>query len=240
MSEAPAAPSRYWAAFERRGDDLFRFDTRIYGDAVDRPRRGDRPLGCVIGKNPGSALPLCWQENALLPIALGNDRFLPTVRSVVHKAYAANGLLWPHDGYVQVFNLFYLCNRDLRQARNRLAQLRESPRCPAERRRQPWAWFVWGGADPLLDPLKARFRRRAWRAAFFVSSDSASVTCRAPRTLEHARHTQGMQLAAPVAQLATLVTAQIGGTGRTASPHPSPIRRARGAVRYLTSAKQWI
>lgn len=216
VPEAPRTPNPYWAAFERRGDDLFRFDTRIYGDAVDRPRRGDRPLGCVIGKNPGSALPLYWQDDALLPIALGNDRFLPTVRAVVRKAYAAKGLVWPRDRYVQVFNLFYLCNRDLRGARDGLARLQEPPRCPAERRRQPWAWFVWGGADPLLDPLKARFRYRRWRAAFFVSSDSASVICRAPRTVEHARHTQGMRLDAPVAHLSTLAAKQSPTTNQPA------------------------
>jgi hypothetical protein len=215
MSDNPAGQGCYWATFERRGNDLFRFDTRIYGAPIDRPRRGDRPLGCVIGKNPGSALPRHWQDDALLPIALANDRFLPTVRAVVSRAHAAAGLTWPPGSYVQVLNLFYLCNRDLRQARERLSLLREAPRCPAERRRMAWAWFVWGGTDPLLDLLKARFRRRSRRAPFFVGSDCASVVCRAPRTREHARHTQGMRLDAPVAHLATLLAAQASGAGRT-------------------------
>lgn len=208
MPENPPASSAYWAIFERRGDDLFRFDTRIYGEATDRPRHGDRPLGCVIGKNPGSALPRHWEPGVLLPIALGGDRFLPTVRAVVRKAHAAAGVTWPSGQYVQVLNLFYLCNRDLRQARERLAQLRDAPRCPAERRRLAWAWFLWGGPDTHLDPLKERFRRRPWQASLFVDGTGHVIRDRAPYPAEPARHTQGMRHDAPVAAFASLVRAQ--------------------------------
>lgn len=218
MSEAPGALSPYWAVFERRGDDLFRFDTRIYGDTTDRPRRGDRPLGCVIGKNPGSALPLYWKTGVLLPIALGNDRFLPTVRSLVRKAHVAADLAWPSRHYVQVLNLFYLCNRDLRQAQHRLALLDEPPRCPAERRRLTWAWFVWGGPDARLDPLKERFRHRRWQASLFVDRAGDVVRDRAPLPSDLARHTQGMRHDAPTAQLAGLLGDRSARQGSSFTP----------------------
>jgi hypothetical protein len=205
MAEQFAARNCYWAVFERHGSDLFRLDTRIYGTPIERPRRGDRPLGCVIGKNPGSALPLHGQPGALLPIALGNDRFLPTVRAVVRKAHAAAGIAWPPGSYLQVLNLFYLCNRDLRQARARLSRLHESPRCPAERRRLPWAWFVWGGADIRLDPLKERFRHRRWPASLFIDGNGGAIRDRPPQPKEHARHTQGMRHDTPLAQLSLLL-----------------------------------
>ncbi len=194
---------------------LWRFDTRIYGAPIERPRRGDRPLGCIVGKNPGSARPFPERTGnppgntpALEAIELGSDRFLPTVRAIVRKSHGEADLEWPARHFVQVFNLFYLCNRNLREAKAHFSAIDHSPRCPAERRRMPWTWFAWGGPDAQLDPLKLRFTHRRWRDPFFYDTASDAVQRNAPGTDDHARHTQGMPHRDLVAVLARLLTEQ--------------------------------
>ena len=196
--------SAYWARFEAAGDLIWRFDTRIYATPRAQLRRRDKPIGCIVGKNPGSALPAIL-TGALQPVPLRGDRFLPTVRAVVGKSFADSGSRWPDDGYVQVLNLFYLCDRDLTRALRTLRDLSDSPICPGERRRFPWSWFAWGGPDRRLDELKTRFLRRARRRAFFFCGDSQTAVNRMPGITDRARHTQGMPHASTVANLRRLV-----------------------------------
>ncbi|MEL7045434.1 MAG: hypothetical protein AAGL66_10490 [Pseudomonadota bacterium] len=191
---------------------LWRLDTRIYARPIDRPRRGDRPLGCIIGKNPGSALPHSPRASAkagapatLESIELGGDRFLPTVRAIVCKSYRSAGLEWPEGHFVQVLNLFYLCNRDLREAKAQFTAIGDPVSCSTERRRMPWTWFAWGGPDRQLDPLKQRFARRRWRSPFFYDTASGVTKRRTPGNKDHARHTQGMPHGEIVELLAGLV-----------------------------------
>ncbi|MEM9759670.1 MAG: hypothetical protein AAF933_10580 [Pseudomonadota bacterium] len=194
---------------------LWRLDTRIYVHGVDRPRRGDRPLGCIIGKNPGSALPASASvDTAIRPpavlqsIELGRDRFLPTVRAIVRKSYHRAGLEWPERQFVQVLNLFYLCNRNLREAKVQVAGIDDPVACPGERRRMPWTWFAWGGPDRQLDPLKQRFSRRRWQSPFFYDTASGIARQRLPGKNDHARHTQGMAHGEIVDLLAGLLKEQ--------------------------------
>jgi len=159
----------YWAKFKTVDSAVFRFDTRIYLHSIDKPADNDATVGCVIGKNPGSALGEIGRRR-LAPIALSGDKFLPTVRAIVSKAYLAAELPLPERGYIQVLNLFYLCNRHLVEAKRSYAAVQRPPRCPAEKLSFPWAWYVWGGTDRTLDPLKKRFRRRKDGSAFFMTT----------------------------------------------------------------------
>jgi len=120
----------------------------------------------------------------------------------VRKGFDEAGLAWPDRGYVRVLNLFYLCDRNLRTARQTVAAIGNPPVCPSERGRSPWTWFAWGGPDPQLDTLKERFARRRWARPFFVSTRSGRLEQRLPATRDFARHTQGMPHAGVVAFLA--------------------------------------
>lgn len=197
--------AHYWANFEQRGDALLRFDTRIYLNPRERPKRGDRPIGSIIGKNPGSAVPRVL-EPGLQALQLQGDHFLPCVLSISQKAYAAAKIPVPANGYIQVLNLFYLCDRDLKRAKASLTATNDNSICHSERRRAPWTWFAWGGPDTQLDPLKTRFLRRRPRNPFFYDKESLSVVHRKPRADELAKHTQGMPHPKVVSHIASLLT----------------------------------
>jgi hypothetical protein len=102
----------YWAQFQQHGDHLFRMDTRIYLVDVAECRPGDSAIGAVVAKNPGSARPGDTTSPRLHPIRLSNDRLIPTVRSFVRRAYDEAGVAIPSRGYIQVLNLYYLCEKN--------------------------------------------------------------------------------------------------------------------------------
>jgi hypothetical protein len=195
--------SHFWARFKTIGGQRFRFDTRIYLDPIIAPTDQDTVLGCIIGKNPGSAGP-SKRSAQLAPIALSGDKFLPTVLSVVRQSYSLTDKPVAAGRYVQVLNLFYLCDRDLREAKRSLQTCRRAPPCPAEKQHFPWAWFAWGGSDRVLDPLKGRFDTLDSDRDFYYSRSQQRVVAQRPSVLDRAKHTQGMPQSAVVAHLARL------------------------------------
>jgi len=197
--------SHYWARFRVFRGYRFRFDTRIYLIPTDTPTDQDQSLGCIIGKNPGSASPAKRRRN-LTPLTLNGDKFLPTVLSILRQAYVKAGVVPPPGAYVQVLNLFYLCNRDLGQAKRAIASLPRIPSCPEENQPYTWAWFAWGGTDRLLDPLKTRFAGLRSDRSFYYSRDRACVIKNRPGLQDLAKHTQGMPQTDVVAHLARLVS----------------------------------
>lgn len=168
------------------------------------PDAADPALGCIIGKNPGSAAP-AGRGRGLLPITLDGDKFLPTVLSILRKAYARSGREPPENAYLQVLNLFYLCDRDLASAKRTLTATRKPQVCDRENLSYPWAWFAWGGPDPALDPLKARFANLAAQRRFFFDGRERRVIERLPLAQELAKHTQGLPQAGLVHYLAEKV-----------------------------------
>lgn len=197
--------SHYWARFKTVGGHRFRFDTRIYLVPTDTPKDQDQPLGCIIGKNPGSATPSKGNGH-LRSITLCGDKFLPTVLSILRQAHEKAQVAPPTDAYIQVLNLFYLCNRDLSQAKRSVASLRRAPSCPEEKQQYPWAWFAWGGPDRLLDPLKTRFQDLSSDRDFYYCRDRACVIKERPNQQDLAKHTQGMPQTRVVAHLAKLLS----------------------------------
>ncbi|MFK7830236.1 MAG: hypothetical protein AB8B57_10690 [Congregibacter sp.] len=192
--------SHYWALFREINGQRFRFDTRIYLRPCDSPRRGDKACGRIIGKNPGSASPSEVRDE-LQSIELQGDHFLPTVLSVARKAYRARSTDCPDRTFIRVHNLFYLCDRDLREAKRALRSVEHPPLCDTERLAVPWTWFAWGGPDPQLDVLKQRFIRKRSAHNFFYCGSAQRVEQRKPRLDDRARHTQGMPHAAVIAHL---------------------------------------
>jgi hypothetical protein len=195
----------YWARFPTRAGRLYRLDTRVYLQPVDRCRRSDPALGAIVGKNPGSARPREPGFTRHQQIRLANDRLLPTVRSLVTRAWRCAGCLPPDRGYVQILNLFYLVQADFAKARTELQSVRRTVVDPAAAKEYPWTMFVWGRLDPQLATLADSTVVRTERP-FFVDRYSGNVVEGRPRGDDFARHTQGMRLEPVIDFLAGLTS----------------------------------
>ncbi len=66
----------YWAKFENIGNNIHRYDTRVYLIEINKPSDNDKCLGAIVGKNPGSARGAI--SNELVQIDLQGDKLLPT------------------------------------------------------------------------------------------------------------------------------------------------------------------
>lgn len=184
----------YFARFEEVDGDLYRFDTRIYL-SDGNPDNDSICVGAVVGINPGSARPLVLSAHHKLE--LGNDKLLPYVRNRFNAAYAQLGSKPPCGAFVQVLNLFYLCNKDLGPALVRRRELGDRTVCPAEKNVFPLAWYAWGGESEELVPLKQRFLNRKDLVSFYMNRDKKSFGEGAPGPMDFAKHPRGMP-AAPV------------------------------------------
>lgn len=186
----------YFARFEPFKEELFRFDTRIY--LSDRPDSGEgRCIAAIVGKNPGSAT--SGDLNKLVPIDLNGDKMLPTVRNRFLQAYATADKAIPDGAFIRVWNLFYLCEPDLKIACQKIRTLEELPVCATEQSPAPMLWFGWGGTDVRLNPFKQRFLRNKSARAFYYDHHMAKVIAEKPTAEGFAKHTQGMP-AQPVSE----------------------------------------
>lgn len=177
------------AKFQRINGNLFRFDTRIYLGSFTK----DSPshcIGAIIGKNPGSAKPRTL--DTLEPLQLDGDRMLPFVGNRFCAAFQQLGQTLPPNSFVRVWNLFYLCNANLKQAKSTFSTVPGEHFCPTESEEVPLSWFGWGGDDQKLNPFKARFLGRELRTPFFFNSRTRRVQATLPSATDPAQHTQGM------------------------------------------------
>lgn len=181
-----------WASFEQVGSDTFRYDTRVYLDPIGAPSQQDVCIGAVVGKNPGSARPLYASKSGLQPIDLGGDKLIPNVRSIVRKAYVLAAKTPPANAYIQILNLFYLCNPDLEMAIKRIKIHSTAKVCPSETNIFPWIWYVWGSHSDDLSLFKGRFATLMSNTHFFVNTASGLVVHSRATEDSSARHTQGL------------------------------------------------
>lgn len=197
--------SHYWAKFRTVENDRFRFDTRIYLAPVSHTAAGDSCVGAVVGKNPGAATPMA-QGSGLQPLALNGDKFLPNVRSIISKAYARADTPIPVQSYIQVLNLFYLCNRNLQQA---VAAFKEhTPRaCLTEKHSFPWVWYQWGKPDTYLDQFKERFAAITASHHFYYDQALKQLATERPAVHAFPRHIERMKHELVLPHLATIVAA---------------------------------
>jgi len=194
---------KYVARFEEIEGVLFRFDTRIYLGAYDPSAKGVC-VGAIVGKNPGSAAPQKLGELAALE--LKGDKMLPTVGNRFLEAFELARKQVPVNAFVRVWNLFYVCNKDLGQALMTAAQLSSRlPMCESEGDAVPVVWFGWGDSDAELNPFKRRFLAHSYQQAFFYDGRQKKVIGTQPKEGDFAKHTQGMPAALVNAFLATLV-----------------------------------
>lgn len=183
----------YWAKFESIDKDTFRFDTRIYLNPIHEPTIEDSCIGAIVGKNPGSAKPekSCSE---IQPITLAGDKLLPTVRNILLKSYILSGVQIPEKGYIQVLNLFYLCNPNLTQAIETITTKKKNiQNCATETLTFPWVWYVWGQESKLLTELKLRFKDIRTDKPFYYDKLNALVVNHQPTLNSFAKHTQGLK-----------------------------------------------
>jgi len=179
----------YWAKFEKHNGKLYRFDTRIYLESVDEISANDECIGAIVGKNPGSAIPKNEIYNLPSEIELNGDKLLPTVRNIFKRG---NPKLSGRK-YIQVLNLFYLCNPSLEEAIKDYESGQVKYVCPTEKNSFPWIWFMWGGYNKKLTNKKQRFKEVNSLNLFYLDSRSKIVQTGLPADKICAKHTQGMQ-----------------------------------------------
>lgn len=194
----------YYAKFTLIEGELFRFDTRIYlGNG--NPDSESVCVGAVVGINPGSARPRVLNEHRELE--LGNDKMLPYVRNRFNAGYKRAGIPAPEGAYVQVLNVFYLCDERLGEAVARLKTFQNPPVCSAERLVFPLAWYAWGAESQQLAPLKARFLIRRDGKSFFMNRDRKTFGVGVPEPMEFAKHPRYMPAAPVEEELASYMSA---------------------------------
>jgi hypothetical protein len=124
------------AIFEQRSGLDFRTETRLFY------AEKEQLIGTIVMINPGSSKRLA--EYGIL--ATNNPTF-QTVVAIVEDAYYLAGKSLPSGGYIQICNLFDICESDLEMA---LSKLNEFPyevvqsSCYRIRKESPWIWLAWG------------------------------------------------------------------------------------------------
>lgn len=209
-----------YARFEEHGGQVFRLDTRVYLDNNQhRLEEKAECVGAIVAKNPGSAKLADGVElGEWAPVSLGRDRMLPAVRKWFKEAYDQACEPLPENAFVQVWNLFYLCNRKLSKACSAIREIPEPPACPSESASKPkLVWFAWGGGRDrvarCLNPFKDRFLQRGYIDGFYFGNansfhwdpKSAALLSCAPTARDFAKHPQGLPAAPIVNHLSFLI-----------------------------------
>ncbi len=197
----------YWARFVNGGSNgIFRLDTRVYLHDVARCMATDFAIGAVVAKNPGSARPSDVGARALQPIALENDKLIPTVRSLVAKSYREAQRSPPKNGYIQVLNLFYLCDKQFNRAIRAATQMVNPRIDPAETKPFPWVMYLWGEFENRKARFIRRFSELDSQNHFYFDKNLDDIVCDVPGDGSFAKHTQGLNHEPVVQHLASLIT----------------------------------
>lgn len=198
----------YYAKFESRFGKTFRFDTRIYLNENAGSRTDGKCVAAIVGKNPGSASSTTigtWGN-----LELSGDKMLPSIRNIFIKAYKLAGKTIPKNAFVQVWNLFYLCDKNLDSAIKSADKISTAllPACPGEESdpRPRIVWFAWGGNNDKLNGFKKRFlKKKKPVKAFFYNHQTKTVSVGVPRTTDFAKHTQGLRQQTVIEHLAGIL-----------------------------------
>lgn len=162
--------SFFWAKFENIHGHTFRFDTRIYFHSSSKPGANDDCIGAVVGMNPGSAT---GTVGGGLHSSAG-DPTLRIIKGGVEDAYMHKYFALPASNkYVQVLNLFYLCDQNLATAITNHKTMPFTPIDQTENGMFPWVWYAWGASNTYLDQFKTRFMYRSRREVYLDSKGSS-------------------------------------------------------------------
>lgn len=188
--------SHYYADFRQAGSDWFRLDTRVYLRAASYMQSQGTCIGAVAAKNPGSATGTSgWGS-----LCIGNDQMLPNVLRIFIKAYhdpiyqgRADKRGQPEDAYVQILNLFHLCDPVLKSALQKIAACKAPLACKTAGGPFPLVWYAWGGPCSRLQPFRNRFVTAAKHSFFFDPRQNArGIKCWVPASRDFAKHPQGL------------------------------------------------
>ncbi len=197
--------TEFWARFQPVGQGIFRYDTRIYLHPIAKISPNDVCVGAVVGKNPGSANANDLSNPEIQPVRLDGDKMLPTVRNVVQKAYAKAGIEVSPGQYIQVLNLFYLCDPDLTRAIESMMRHSNGTFCQTEADSFPWVWYAWGGECKRLSELKDRFDNLSAFQHFYFDKNIGLVVSEAPSQTSFAKHTQGLKQESVISHISGLI-----------------------------------
>jgi len=186
--------SNYWAKFENINENIYRFDTRIYLNDKCQASEDDICLGAVVAKNPGSAIGYV-ESQSQQAINLNGDKLLSTVRNIFIKSYQGVDISIPKNSYIQVLNLFYLCEKDLKVAISKIKVSSNQNLCSTEGRTFPFVWFLWGGNDKVLNVFKTRFNSIKTERPFYYDKLAKEVISKNPvkEINSFPKHTQGLR-----------------------------------------------
>jgi hypothetical protein len=193
----------YYAKFESRFGETFRFDTRIYLRQSPTVSANGRCVAAVVGKNPGSAK--SSDSEAWGQLELDGDNLLPTVRNIFVRAYETACKEIPSDAFVQIWNLFYWCDKNLDSAIKSASKITSPPTCSSEKRIPSIVWFAWGSDNKKLNSLKERFQKIKPVNAFFYNQRTKSISTHSPTATSFARHTQGLTTQPVIKHLAKIL-----------------------------------
>ncbi len=210
----------YFACFRKHNGCQFRLDTRIY-IRDDQPSGEDVCVGAIVGKNPGSANGK--QFDRLAPISLDGDKLLPFVRRRFQNAYKRAGIKIPSGAYVRVWNLFYLCDKNLKAALDAYGKVKRPLGCASESAWPPIVWFAWGPPREEFAAMQTRFRRRGIEHPFYFDMDLGEVVAGVPGPERRVKHTQGLRGAPVEEHLASILLAE--GRAKRHSNGKTPLKR---------------
>ena len=190
--------ANFWACFKIINENLFRFDTRVYLQDIEKPLKDDLCIGAVIGKNPGSAQPTDIEINELQPIQLERDNFLPTIKSIITKSYRFYGNInIPSDSknrYIQVLNLFYLCDSVLDNAIEKINGYTNHQICLTENFNFHFIYYAWGEPDARINNYKIRFLNNQCKNHIWYDQRNGIIKNTIPNSeVDFPRHTQGFE-----------------------------------------------
>jgi hypothetical protein len=200
--------SYYWARFKNKKENTFRYDTRIYLNDIKEINNNDICIGAIVGKNPGSAKALNTNNIKIQPINLDGDKLLPTVRNIFIKSFKEQNLEVPKNSYIQVLNLFYLCDENLNRAIGKIALLSELELDDSEGKEFPLIWYVWGNENKKLNDFKKRFVNLRTNQHIFYNQKEKCISLYMPTTQCFAKHTQGLAHNAIIPHLSKLLLKQ--------------------------------
>jgi len=193
----------YYAQFDLHSNAVFRFDTRIYLNGNPVSRSDGICVAAIVAKNPGSASAVTmgeWQ-----PLNLSGDKMLSNVRNIFIKACELAGKAISKGAFVQVWNLFYLCDKNLSSALKAIEEISSPLECPSENHVSPIVWFAWGGDDKNLNRFKKRFLNRQFSHAFFFDHKIKKICANSPTAINFAEHTQGLPAQPVIKHLANIL-----------------------------------
>lgn len=184
--------SYFWAKFEKIDDNIFRYNTRIYLSNIENVDDNDSCIAAIIGINPGSAKANDTCNSELQKINLDGDKLLPTVRNIFLKAYMEVGIEKPKNAYIQVLNLFYLCDENKEEAIRKINNLLEIKTDNMENQEFNLIWYLWGQEDGRINHLKTRFKDIKSSYNIFYNQVEKTVSFYKPEINDFPRHTRGL------------------------------------------------